>query len=130
MSLGINVTRNKWRITYFYPYLWILHQVWNWPKRKKLLFLDSILAPNLIKHPTSEAFWQRSVWPYPQSVTFDIVSITFDIVSRCFEKKTIIVEKQNLAKMPFVYYLQIYKSISDNTTAWTSWQQGCQIMDL
>ena len=31
-----------------------------------------------------------------------------DIVSRCFEKKTIIVLKQNLAKMPFVYYLQIH----------------------
>ena len=33
--------------------------------------------------------------------------------------KTIIVEKQNFAKMPFDYY---YKFISDNSAAWTSWQ--------
>ena len=36
--------------------------------------------------------------------------------------KTIIVEKQNFTKMPFVYYLQVNKSISDNSAAWTSWQ--------
>ena len=44
--------------------------------------------------------------------------------------KAIIVEKQNFAKMPFVYYLQIHKSIADNSAAWTSWQQYGQIMDL
>ena len=44
--------------------------------------------------------------------------------------KTIIVKKQNIAKMPFVYYLPNYKSISNNSAALTSWQQGCQIMDL
>ena len=43
--------------------------------------------------------------------------------------KTIFVVKQNFAKMPHVCYLQIYKSISDNPAAWTSWQQGFQIMD-
>ena len=26
--------------------------------------------------------------------------------------------------MPFIYYLQVYKSISDNSASWTSWQQG------
>ena len=45
-------------------------------------------------------------------------------------KKKPIVEKQNLTKMPFVYYLQVYKSISDNSADWMSWQQDCQIMDL
>ena len=69
-------------------------------------------------NPKGAFLKQRSVWPVPQSVAFVIVS-------RCFENKTIIVEKQNLAKMPFVYYLQIYKSISDNSAAWMSWQQGC-----
>ena len=44
--------------------------------------------------------------------------------------KTIIVLKQNFSKIPFVYYLPIYKSISDNSAAWMSRQQGCQIMDL
>ena len=33
--------------------------------------------------------------------------------------KTIIVEK-NFGKMPFVYKLQTYKSISDNSAAWTA----------
>ena len=31
--------------------------------------------------------------------------------------KTIIVEKQSFTKMPFIYYLQVYKSISDNSAA-------------
>ena len=44
--------------------------------------------------------------------------------------KTIIVVKQKFAKMQFVYYLQIYKSISCYSAAWTSWEQGRQIMDL
>ena len=38
--------------------------------------------------------------------------------------KTIIVEKQNFTKMLFVYFLQVYKSISDNSAAWTSWDYG------
>ena len=42
--------------------------------------------------------------------------------------KTIIVEKQNFAKMPFVYYL-IYKSISDNSAAWTS-HRGSRVVGL
>ena len=41
-------------------------------------------------------YTQRSVRPVPQSNAFIIVS-------KCFENKTIIVEKQNLAKMPFVF---------------------------
>ena len=34
--------------------------------------------------------------------------------------KTIIVVKQKFAKTPFVYYLQIYKSISGYSAIWTS----------
>ena len=35
-------------------------------------------------------------------------------------KKTTIVVKQKFSKMPFLYYLQIYKSISGYSAAWIS----------
>ena len=60
---------------------------------------------------------QRSIRP-------DTQSIAFDIVSRCFEIKTIIVEKQNFAKMPFVYYLQIDNLVTARTFKPQSSQKG------
>ena len=67
-------------------------------------------------HSSGKDLFDRSHDPSPSSLYPDVLKI-----------KTIIVEKQNFAKMPFDYY---YKFISDNSAAWTSWQQGCQIMDF
>ena len=63
---------------------------------------------------------QKLVLPYPQSVTFTIVS-------RCFENKN------NYCcgtKMPFVYKKMVHKSISGDTATEMSWQQGGRIRDL
>ena len=46
-----------------------------------------------------------------------------DIVSSCFEKKNNNCCETKFVKMPFVYYLQIYKSTSGYSAAWTSWHQ-------
>ena len=67
--------------------------------------------------------WQRSISPETQYIESTLYPDVLKI-------KTIIVVKQNIAKMLFIYYLQNYKSISGYSAAWTSWHQGGQIMDL
>ena len=57
---------------------------------------------------------QRSVWPETQSVESTLYPDVLKI-------KTIIVVKQNFAKMPFVYFLKINKSM-----IWTPWCQAAE----
>ena len=81
--------------------------------------IDYLAAHSGLKSKKSAIFAQRSVWQETQSVELTMYPDVLKI-------KTIIIVKQNVAKMPFVYYLQITNPWSGHPDARMSKPQSSQ----
>ena len=102
------------------------------PKMSKLNFCGKKVTSNLLNLPkspniSSEKFGQKNELRIKDLFDLSHNPSHWKLYLDVLKIKTIIVEKQKILK----WHLFInYKSISDNSAAWTLWQQGCQIMDL